>query len=65
MGLLITVVKASNHTNCVSLSNQKYMAQSTFINLHPIEYNEGFHYCQFAIKLDKCVGICNTLNDLS
>ena len=24
-----------------------------------------FHYDPFAFKLDRCVGICNTLNDLS
>ena len=31
MGLLISIVNASNHTKCVSLSNQKYVIQSTFI----------------------------------
>ena len=24
-----------------------------------------FHYYPFTVKLDKCVGSCNTLNDLS
>ena len=24
-----------------------------------------FHYYPFAVKLDRCVGSCNTLNDLS
>ena len=24
-----------------------------------------FHYLLFAVKLDRCVGKCNTLNDLS
>ena len=34
MGLLINIVNASNHTKCVSLSNQKCEIQPTFINLH-------------------------------
>ena len=36
MGLLISIVNASNHTKCISLKNQKCMIQSTFINLHPV-----------------------------
>ena len=28
-------------------------------------YNQEFHYYPLTVKLDKCVGICNTLNDLS
>ena len=41
------------------------MIQPTLINLHPNEYNQQFHYYPFAVKLDRCVGSCNTLNDLS
>ena len=41
------------------------MTQPTFINFHPNEYSQRFHYYPFAVKLDRCVGICNTLNDLS
>ena len=37
----------------------------TLINLHPNEYSQEFHYYPFAVKLDKCIGSCNTLNDLS
>ena len=44
VGLLTGIVSASNHANCVSLSNQKSISQ--------------------PIKLDICVGSCNTLNDL-
>ena len=33
---LASVVIARNHTKCMSLSNQKYLAQPTLINLHPI-----------------------------
>ena len=36
-GLLTSIVNASNHTNCVSLSNQKCMTQPTLTNLHPNE----------------------------
>ena len=65
MGLLISIVNASNHTKCVSLSNQKCMTQPNLINLHPNGYSQEFHYYPFAVKLDRCVGSCNTLNDLS
>ena len=64
MGLLISIVNASNHTKCISLSNQKCEIQPTFINLHPNEYRLEFHYYPFTTKLDKCVGSCNTVNDL-
>ena len=60
--LLNDIVSASNHTKCTSLSNQKCMIESTFINLHPNECN---HYYPFTVKLDRCAGSCNTLNDLS
>ena len=61
MGLLIAIFNASDHTMCVLLSNQKCMIQPTFINLHPNEYSQGFHYYPFAVKLDRCVGSFNTL----
>ena len=35
------------------------------INLHPNKYNEEFHYYPFSVKLDRCVGVCCTLNDWS
>ena len=57
-------VSASSHPKCVSLSNQKYTTQPTIINLRPNEYSQGLHYYAFAVQLDRCVGICNTLNDL-
>ena len=62
--LLTNTVNASNHRKCVSLSNQKCEIQSTLINLHPNEYNQEFHYYPFVVNLDRCVGSCNTLNDL-
>ena len=63
--LLSNIVNGSNHTKCVSLSNQKCMTEPTLINLHPNEYSQEFHYYLFAVKLDRCLGGCNTLNDLS
>ena len=63
--LLTGLINGSNHTNCVSLSNQKCKIQPTLINLHPNEYSQEFHYYPFAVKLDRCAGSCNTINDLS
>ena len=63
--VLSNIVNASNHTRCVSLSNQKCKIQPTLINLHPNEYSQEFHYYPFAVKLDRCAGSCNTINDLS
>ena len=65
IGLLTGLVNGSNHTKCVLLSNQKCMNQRTLINLHPHEYSQEFYYYPFAVKLDRCVGSCNTVNDLS
>ena len=63
--LFSSIFNASNHTKCVSLFNQKCKIQPTFINLHPNKYSQEFHYYPFTVKLDRCVGSCNTLNDLS
>ena len=41
------------------------MTQPTPINLHTNEYSQELHYYAFAVKLDRCVGDCNTLNDFS
>ena len=59
--LLISIVNASNHTKCVSLSNQRCLSQHTLINLHPNEYCQEFHYYPFAVKLGRCAGSCNLL----
>ena len=48
-----------------TLSNQKCMTKPTLINLHPNEYSQKFYYYPFEVKLDKCVGSCNTLNALA
>ena len=65
IGLITGLVNASNHTKCVSLTNQKCMTQPTIINLHPNEYTQGLHYYPFTVNLDSCIVSCNTLNDLS
>ena len=65
LGLLISIVNASNHTKCVSLSNQKCIIQPALTNLHSNECSQKLHYYPFAVKLDRCVGSCNTLNDIS
>ena len=50
IGLLTSILSASNHTKCVSLSNQKCMIQPTLNNLHSNEYSQEFHYHPFAVK---------------
>ena len=65
IGILTSPVNGSNHAKCFLLSNQKCMTQAIFINLHPNEYSQECHYYPWAVKLDRCVGSCNTLNDLS
>ena len=65
IGLLTGKVNGFNHTKCVSLNNQKCMTQPTLINLHPSDYSREFRYYPFLVRLYRCVGICNTLNDLS
>ena len=41
------------------------MIQPSLINIHPNEYGQKFLYYLFLVKLDRCVGSCNTLNDVS
>ena len=63
--LTSVVVNPSSHRKCVSLSNQKCEIQPNVINLHSNKYSQEIHYYPFAVKLDRYVGSCNTLNDLS
>ena len=62
--LLFSINNVFNHIKYIPLSNQKCEIQPTLINLHPSEYSQEFHYYPFAVKLDRCVASCNTLNDL-
>ena len=41
------------------------MIQPALINLHPNEYSQKFHYYPFVVKVGRCAGSCNTLNDVS
>ena len=43
IGLRTGLVNGSNHTKCVSLSNEKCIIQPTFISLHPNEYSQENH----------------------
>ena len=63
--LWTSLLNSSSHIKCVSLTNQKCKIQPTLINLHSDEYSQEIHYYSFTFKLDRCVGSCNTLNDLS
>ena len=51
IGLLTGIVSASNHTKCMSLSNQKCMIQPILVNLHPNKYSQEFHCYPFSVKL--------------
>ena len=62
--LLSSIVNASNHTKCVSLSNQKCEIQPTLINLHPNKYRQVIHHYPFSVRLDRYFGGFNTLSDL-
>ena len=53
IGLLTGLVNASNHTKCISLSNQKCEIQPTLINSYPDKYKQEFHYYPFSVKLDR------------
>ena len=59
------IVNGSNHTKCVSLNNQKYITQHTIVNLHPNEYSHRSHYYPSAVKVNRYVGSCTTLNGFS
>ena len=41
------------------------MIKPFLINLHSNEYSQEFYYYPYAVKLDRCVGSCSTLNYLS
>ena len=64
-GSLASIFNSSDHMKCISLDNQQCMTQPTLITLHPNEYIQGLRYYPFAVDLDRCIGSCNTANDLS
>ena len=64
--LLTSIVSASNHTKCMSLSNQRCMTtQPTLINLRPNEYSQELCYYPFVVNLNRSAGSCSTFDDLS
>ena len=65
IGFFADIVSAYNHKNCALLSNQKCMIHHTLINMHSKEFRHEFRHYSFAVKLDRFVGSCNVLNDLS
>ena len=65
IGLLTGIVSVTNHTECVSLGNQKFTTQPTVVNLHPNEHTQGLHHYLFLVNLNRCVGSCNTHNNMS
>ena len=52
------------HIKCIYLNNQQCTTQPILINLDPNEYTEGLRCYSLTVNLDKCIGSCNTLNDL-
>ena len=65
VALLTGLVNGSNQTKWVTLINKKCMIQPTVFNLRPNEYSQEFHCYPSAVKLDRCAGSSNVLNDLS
>ena len=63
--LVSGVINASSHRKCVCFGDQNCTIQPTLINVHLNECSQESHYYPFAVKLDRCVGSCNTLNYLS
>ena len=71
IGLLTSLVNASNHTKCVFVTDQKYTLQPTSINVHPNEYTKGLRYYPFEVNLgrvsDLSIKVCvlNKTEDLN
>ena len=63
-GSLVKIFNTPKHIKCIYLNNQQCITQPILINLHPNGYSKALRYCSFAVNLDKCMGCCNTLNDL-
>ena len=60
-----SIINTPDYVKCTSLNNQQCLARPTFIKLHPNERNEGLSGYPFAVNLERYIGNCNTLNDLS
>ena len=64
-GSIVSMVKDSKFTACISSNNQPCMNRTTLIGLNPAEYNERLHYYSFIVNLDRCNWSCKTLDDAS
>ena len=62
---LASIVNASDNIKCIFLNNQECMTQPTLINFYPNKYIQGPFYYSLAINLERSMGNCNTVNDLS
>ena len=62
---LSSIANTADLMKCLSLNNQQCKTQPTFINLHANNYIEGLHYYSFPVNLDRCVGNCIILINLS
>ena len=62
---LDSIANTPGDIKLISLNNQQFVTQPTLNNLRHNEYIEGLCYYPFASNLDRCIGTCNTLNDLS
>ena len=49
----------------MGFAKQSKMWDSNYSYLHYNEYGQEFRYYPFAVKLDRYIGNCNNLNDLS
>ena len=65
IGLLTSIVRASNHKKCVALSNQKCMTLPTLISFHHNKYSQKLSYYLVTVNLDRCAESCNSLDDMS
>ena len=62
---LVKIVNAPVHIKCIFLKSQQSMTIPTLINLYTNEYIQESHFYLFGFTLDRFIGSCNTLNDLS
>ena len=63
--LLTSTVNDCNHRKCTSLNDLQCMIRPILSNLHPNKHSQRLYYYSFVVKLGRCVGRCNNLNDLS
>ena len=59
-----SIESGCNHTKCVLLKNQKFMTLLLIYTLMNALLSK-LHYYPFAVNLDRCAGVCSTLDELS